>query len=56
MSDLISRDNAKRIIDNIDTFCAGWRDYAMEQIDNLPTVEQNWIPVSERLPKNDDWL
>lgn len=39
MSDSISRDDAKRIIDNIDTFCAGWRDYAMEQIDNLPTID-----------------
>lgn len=39
MSDLISREDAKKIIDNIDTFCAGWRDYAMGQIDNLPTID-----------------
>lgn len=39
MSDLISREGAKRIIDNIDTFCAGWRDYAMEQIDSLSTID-----------------
>lgn len=45
MSDPISRDDAKRIIDNIDTFCAGWRDYAKEQIDDLPTAEKvgKWI-------------
>lgn len=36
---LIDADDAKKIIDNIDTFCGGWRAYAMEQIDNAPTVD-----------------
>lgn len=50
MSDLISRDDAKRIIDNIDTFCAGWRDYAKEQIDSSPTAEKvgKWIRNEDR--------
>lgn len=52
MSDLISRDDAKRILDSIDTFCAGWRDYAMKQIDDLPS-EPRWISVGERLPKEE---
>lgn len=39
MNELISRYYAKRIIDSIDTFCAGWRDYAKEQIDSLPTID-----------------
>lgn len=50
--ELISRDDAKRIIDNIDTFCAGWRDYAKEKIDNAPTIDPvKWIPVTERMPE-----
>lgn len=30
--------------------------HVIDTIRELPTFEQNWTPVSERLPKNDDWV
>lgn len=37
--DLISRQAARRIIEDINTFVSGWWYSALEQIDELPTVE-----------------
>ena len=39
MDDLISRQAARRIIEDINTFVSGWRYSALEQIDELPTAE-----------------
>lgn len=45
MNDLIDREQAVKIIDEIDTFCAGWRDYAISRIKSLPSAEKTgkWI-------------
>lgn len=47
MDDLISRQAARRIIEDINTFVSGWWYSALEQIDELPTAEKKgeWIPV-----------
>lgn len=52
MNDLISRQDAIRIVDGIDTWQAGWRDYAIESLKALPSAqpEQQWIPTKEKLP------
>ena len=38
MDDLISRQQAIDIIENIDTFVSGWRSEAKEKIKNLPSI------------------
>ena len=50
--DTISRQEAIRIVDGIDTWQAGWRGDAIESMKALPSAqtEQKWIPCSERLP------
>lgn len=52
--DTISREDAIRIVDGIDTWQAGWRDNAIESIKALPSAqpEPKWIPCSERLPED----
>ena len=37
--DLIDRQDAVRIVDNIDTWQAGWRDNAIESLKALPPVQ-----------------
>jgi len=39
MAEYISREAAKRIIDDIDTWAAGWRDYAKQQVDSIPAAD-----------------
>ena len=39
MTDYISREAAKKIVDNINTFCAGWRYVAIDEIDALPAAD-----------------
>lgn len=54
MDDFISRKAAKRIVDDINTWSSGWRDYAKLQIDAIPAadvrevVRGHWIK-----PKNE---
>ena len=47
--DPIDRQDAVRIVDNIDTWQAGWRDNAIESLKALPPVQPErktgtWIP------------
>lgn len=35
----ISREAAKRIVDDINTWSSGWRDYAILQIDSIPAAD-----------------
>ena len=44
--DAISRQAAIRIVDDIDTFTAGWRDDAMEQMKQLPSVTPEPIKIT----------
>lgn len=39
MTDYISKKAAKKIIEDIDTWCAGWRDYACKMLDDLPAAD-----------------
>ena len=39
MAEYIEREAAKRIVDNIDTWSSGWRDYAKLQMDSLPAAD-----------------
>jgi len=39
MSEYISRKSAKRIVDDIDTWSSGWRDYAKLQMDAIPAAD-----------------
>ena len=51
MTEYILREATKRIVDDIDTWSSGWRDYAKLQIDSLPAADvkpvvyARWIPV-----------
>lgn len=52
MSDLISRQDAIRIVDGIDTWQAGWRGDAIESMKALPSAQpeqKGWVcPVCGR--------
>ena len=50
MDDLISRQDARRIFEDINTFVSGWWYSALEQIDELPTAEKRgrWVYDEER--------
>lgn len=52
--DLIDRQDAIRIVDSIDTWQAGWRGNAIENLKAMPPVQPKpqWIPCSERLPQD----
>ena len=39
MDKYVKLEAAKRIIDNIDTWSSGWRDYAKLQMDSLPAAD-----------------
>ena len=41
--DYISRESAKRIVDNINTWSSGWREYAKLQMDSIPAADV--VPV-----------
>ena len=47
MSDLISRQDAIRIVDGIDTWQAGWRGDAIESIKALPSAQPEIIRCKE---------
>ena len=54
MSDLISKQAA---IDIVKFECGKWKGLAKEickQLENLQSAESEWIPVSERLPDDDE--
>ena len=60
MSDLISRQAAiDALCDNCDNPQAVCAHYPCDQyvsIEQLPSATQQWIPVSERLPKEDEYV
>ena len=43
MAEYIEREAAKRIVDDIDTWASGWREYAKLQMDSLPAADV--VPV-----------
>lgn len=47
MDDLISRQDAIRIVDGIDTWQAGWRDNAIESIKALPSAQPDCTECAE---------
>lgn len=38
MTDLIDRQSAIKIVGNINTWCSGWLDYAIKQLEELPSA------------------
>ncbi len=38
-AEYIERDAAKRIVDDIDTWASGWRDYTMSQLEAIPAAD-----------------
>lgn len=58
MDDSVSRKAVVKIVDEIDTFVGGWRDYAIEQINQLPSAERKtgrWIHDGRDNPHGIDW-
>ena len=39
MAEYIEREEAKRIVDDIDTWSSGWRNYAKLQMDAIPAAD-----------------
>jgi len=52
MSDIISRQAAIELIERMKSFHQD-ADDILEMMDNMPSAEPQWIPISERLPEDD---
>lgn len=45
--DYIKRESAKRIVDDINTWSSGWRDYAKLQMDSLPAADVREVKMGK---------
>lgn len=56
MAEYIERELAKRIVDDIDTWSSGWRDYAKLQMDSIPAADVVARDCYDRLLAENDEL
>lgn len=56
MAEYIEREAAKRIVDDIDTWSSGWRNYAKLQMDSIPAADVVSRDCYDRLLAENDEL